>query len=155
MSIVCAAESPLFDFASANCLSKRFVDQEHASALEELLPGPGHRCVGCSVASSARRGVRQQIRSQLSTRGRWLFLFVAKLTGQVAPAKEQMRRTVHPPICSLALTKRLEVDNFDGSALSFGSNDVGHSPAALFIAALRRSRTPKMYATRPQNKLKS
>ena len=45
----------------------------------------------------------------------------------------------------------LEVANFDGSALSFGSNDVVPSPAALFIAALRRSRTPKMYATRPQN----
>ena len=98
---------------------------------------------GCSVASSARRGVRQQIRAQLSARGSRLFLFVAKLTGQVAPAKEQIRRTVHPPICSLALTKRLEVDNFDGSALPFGRNDVGPLPAALFLPRCVAPEPPK------------
>ena len=51
----------------------------------------------------------------------------------------------------------LEVANFDGSALSFGSNDVVPSPAALFIQLPRcvaRLPNPKNVcdkSTRPQN----
>ena len=143
MPMVYAAESPLFGSASANCLSKRFVDQDNRSTqvhLKSCCLDQDIDVWGCSVASSARRGERQQIRAQLSARGSRIFLLeyllpCKELTGQVAPA---FRFALWP-----SPSGYLEVDNFDGSALPFGSNDVGPSPAALFL--------PRCVAPEPRN----
>ena len=140
MSMVCAAESPLFDFASANCLSKRFVDQEHASALEELLPGPGHRCVGvfCGVVGTPWRAAANSRSTQRERQ--------QDLPTRVFVALQRAHRTgrARLSLCSLALTKRLPRGRqlrWQRTALwQQRRRSLACSP---FFTALRRSRTPK------------
>ena len=90
---------------------------------------------GCSVASSARRGVRQQIRAQLSARGSRLFLFVALQSSQ-----DRSR----PPFALLfgpRQAARGRQLRWQRTALwQQRRRSLACSP---FFTALRRSRTPK------------